>query len=177
MILSDVGRKSRSKESTTLARDFGQRLRKLREDGSLSQRNLAERLGFETAQISRYERGVVMPNAKNLVDLAGFLRVGVAKLLLGEEDGADSSAPIHDLSLLERFRHLEKLNRKDRGIVIALIDALIDSRHLAQPLTDAPVLPPRGDRSEGKGIRKRRPRATLSGNEGRSSCSQRRTTA
>jgi transcriptional regulator with XRE-family HTH domain len=124
-----VGRKGRSKESTTLAKEFGQRLRQLREEGSLSQRELAERLGLETAQISRYERGLVMPNAENLIDLARFLRVGVAKLLLGQEDDSTpSEPPIQDLSLLERFRDVERLSRKDREIVIALIDALIASR-------------------------------------------------
>lgn len=70
-----------------------------------------------------------MPNAENLIDIARFLRVGVAKLLLGEEDGSkNGEPPIQDLSLLERFRDLEKLSRKDREMVIGLIDAVIASR-------------------------------------------------
>lgn len=131
-----MGRKGRSKETATLAKEFGQRLRKLREERSLSQRELAERTGLETAQVSRYERGLVMPNAENLIDIARFLRVGVAKLLLGEEETSDGKEPpIRDISLLERFRDLEKLSRKDREIVIALIDAVIASRQYEEVTT------------------------------------------
>ena len=36
--------------------------------------------------------------------------------------------PVHDLSLLERFRDMEKLSRKDRETVITVIDALLTSR-------------------------------------------------
>lgn len=99
----------------------------------LSQRALAEGIGIETAQISRYERGVVMPNAETLIDLASFLRVSVGMLLTGESEAAGvAAAPIHDISLLERFRDVEKLNRKDREMIIGLIDAIIASRQHEQ---------------------------------------------
>lgn len=116
-----------------LAKEFGQRLRKLRDERFLSQRELATGLGIETAQISRYERGIVMPNAETSIELAKFLKVPIGMLLLGHEDGtSDSEPPIQDLSLLERFRDLEKLSRKDREVVIALIDAMITSRQFEE---------------------------------------------
>lgn len=117
-----------------LAKEFGQRLRKLRDERFLSQRELATGLGIETAQISRYERGIVMPNAETSIELAKFLKVPIGVLLLGQEDGASSGdqPPIQDLSLLERFRDLEKLSRKDREVVIALIDAMITSRQFEE---------------------------------------------
>lgn len=122
-------RTARTKKSEALMIEFGKRLRKIREDRLLSQRALADGIGIETAQISRYERGVVMPNAETLIELATFLRVSIGKLLTGEEDGASAAgAPIRDISLLERFRDVEKLSRKDREMVINLIDAVISSR-------------------------------------------------
>ena len=115
------------------AKNFGQRLRQLREERFLSQQALADGIDVQIAQISRYERGISMPNAETLADLAKFLRVSVGKLLLGEEDhDSTASAPIHDVSLLERFRDLEKLDRKDREVAITLIDALIESRQHEQ---------------------------------------------
>jgi len=115
--------------------EFGKRLRKLREDRLLSQRQLAEGIAIETAQISRYERGIVMPNAETLIDLATFLRVSVGKLLTGEEArGLIGEPPIQDISLLERFRDLEKMSRKDREMVIGLIDAVIASRRVDEAL-------------------------------------------
>lgn len=115
-----------------LAKEFGQRLRALREERFLSQRQVAEGIGTETTQISRYERGVVMPAAETIIDLAGFFRVGVGKLLVGKEETSSGAQPIQDSYLLERFRDLEKLERKDREMVIALIDAVIASRQHEQ---------------------------------------------
>lgn len=115
-----------------LAKTFGGRLRKIREERFLSQRQLAEGIAIETVQISRYERGIALPGADTLLDLATFLRVGVGSLLAGEDAAAGSEPPIHDITLLERFRDLEKLDRKDRQMVIDLIDAVIASRQIEQ---------------------------------------------
>lgn len=116
-----------------LGKDFGERLRKLREERHLSQRELAIGIGIEIAQVSRYERGIVMPSAETLLALATFLRVGVG-LLFGQKEDAAAAAkqPIQDLSLLERFRDLERLDRKDREVAIAVIDALIASRQFEE---------------------------------------------
>lgn len=125
-----MGRKKRTGKDVMLAKGFGRRLRKLRDERSLSQSELARAIGSETAHISRYERGVVMPNAESLLELATFLRVDVGFLLTGQESGQGQGddLPIHDLSLLERFRDLEKLSRKDREVIITIIDALLSTR-------------------------------------------------
>ncbi len=68
-----------------------------------------------------------------LLALARVLRVSVGLLLGQESDTAAADRhPIQDISLLERFRDLEKLSRKDREVVIALIDAWIGSRQVEQ---------------------------------------------
>lgn len=127
---------ARRQKSSPLAQQFGERLRQLREQRFLSQRDLAKAVGIEVAQISRYERGLYMPSAETLVDLARVLRVGVGRLLVGEDEGSPiTDEPIRDISLLERFRDLEKLSRKDREIVIALIDAVIASRQYDEVAT------------------------------------------
>lgn len=129
--MAEAGRRKASK----MAQDFGKRLRMHREQRFLSQRELAAGIGIEVAQISRYERGLYMPNAETLVELARFLRIGVSAILTGETDGAPASPqepPVQDISLLERFRELEKLERKDREVVIALIDAWVGSKQHEQ---------------------------------------------
>lgn len=118
----------RRKQPSPLAKDFGKRLRRIREDRLLSQRQLAEGIGIEVAQVSRYERGLFLPNVETLVDLAEFLRVSVTMLLFAREEGAAQEPPIQDITLLERFRRVEKLDRKDREMVVGLVDALIASR-------------------------------------------------
>lgn len=116
---------------------FGPRLRRLREQKDLSQFELAQLVDVEPGLISRYERGVGMPGSRTLVALARVLDVTVGRLLLGEEDDARSRAhaPIRDAVLLERFRELDSLDRKQRQLVIDLIDAVLASSHLGSVQT------------------------------------------
>lgn len=113
-----------------LARDFGERLKKMREERQLSQRQLASGIDVEPPHISRYERGLFMPNAETLIALARFLEVSVGQLLLGDDGAGDFEKGPKDLALWERFQELEKLERKDREVVIALIDAWVRSRQM-----------------------------------------------
>ena len=101
--------KARGKKDVLLARDLGARLRKIREARFVSQRELAKGIHIETAQISRYERGLSLPSLETLVDLCRFLQVGLEALVLGREGTTPPTAdpPIQDISLLERFRELE----------------------------------------------------------------------
>ena len=120
-----------------LAKELGGRLRKIREARFVSQRELAKAIHIEPTQISRYERGLSLPSLETLVDLSHFLRVGPGALVLGEDDATPRGAeqPIEDISLLERFRELEKLKRKDREMVIELIDAWIGSRQMEEVIS------------------------------------------
>jgi transcriptional regulator with XRE-family HTH domain len=126
--------KARGRKDLMLAKELGGRLRKIREDRFVSQRELAKAIRIEVAQISRYERGLSLPSVETLADLVRFLRVDLGTLVFGtaEKAGTSNGPPIEDISLLERFRELEKLKRKDRETVIELIDAWISSRQLEE---------------------------------------------
>jgi transcriptional regulator with XRE-family HTH domain len=112
------------KKSSMLASEFGKRLRTLREQRGLTQRQLAERIEAQVPQISRYEAGGIMPNAETLVALSDVLRVGLDELIVGR-DGARPAAPVRDVRLLERMQELEKLDRRFRDTAIAVIDAIV----------------------------------------------------
>ena len=107
-----------------LASDFGKRLRTIREDRGLTQRQLADRIEVYVPQISRYESGGAMPSAETLIALSEVLQVGLDELVLGR-DNDHEEAPIRDLRLLERLRELEKLDRRFRDTAIAVIDAIV----------------------------------------------------
>lgn len=115
---------------------FGSRLRKLREARGFTQGELAERVGIELVQISRYERGQALPNAETLVSLAEVLKTETDVLLRGESSalrqaGAEDNL---DLPLLERFRDLQKLSKRDRDAVILLIDSVLARGDVEQRL-------------------------------------------
>ncbi|MFN7975231.1 MAG: helix-turn-helix transcriptional regulator [Acidobacteriota bacterium] len=106
--------------------EFGRRLRVLREERGLTQRELAERSGAQTPQISRYESGAFLPAAETLIGISKVLRVDLNALLLGERDrNPEDAIPIKDVRLLERLRELEKLDRRFRDAAVTVIDALI----------------------------------------------------
>ncbi len=108
-----------------LALGFAARLRKLREARGLTQKDLANRIDIEVVQVSRYERGQYLPNAETLVTLARVLQVDLNLLLLGEASGSGEVTPILDIPLLERFKDLQKLPKRDREAVILLIDSVL----------------------------------------------------
>lgn len=102
----------------------------MREQGGLTQRELAERINAEVPQISRYETGAYMPNAETLVAIAQALRVDLDQLLLGRVDGKPGDdVSIKDVRLLERVRELEKLDRRFRDTAIAVLEAIILQGH------------------------------------------------
>jgi transcriptional regulator with XRE-family HTH domain len=108
---------------------FGKRLRALREESGLTQRELAARVNTQLAQISRYEHDFYLPNAETLVQLARVLQVDLNTLLLGKSaSDADKSAPLKNVVLLERLPDIDDLPRDDQAMLVRLIDALIKSR-------------------------------------------------
>ena len=111
------------KKSSMLATDFGKRLRALREQRGLTQRHVAERIGVQVPQISRYEAGGAMPSAETLIELSDVLEVGLDELVLGRN--GKRAEEVRDVRLLERVRELEKLDRRFRETAIAVIDAIV----------------------------------------------------
>lgn len=59
---------------------LGHSIKKLRQDLSLSQEQLAERCGFDRTYISMLERGTRNPTLLNLLKLANGLEISVSKL-------------------------------------------------------------------------------------------------
>ena len=110
-------------------KEFAERLRQVRHDRGLSQRQLAGLVRCETMLISRYERGTGLPKMDTLIGLAQALRISVDELATGRKPAdATSDVPIRNVLLLERFRDLETLPKDDQSVAMKLLDALIAAR-------------------------------------------------
>ncbi len=107
---------------STEALVFGRRLKELRKKRGLSQKELAAAIGVHQFQISKYETGAYFPTVGNVIEIARFLRVGLAELF-GEV--VPDEADVRNLRLLHRFRELESLPKEDQDVVVKLIDAWI----------------------------------------------------
>ncbi len=64
---------------------FGQRLKELREDKKLSQRQLAKTLGTSQPNLQRWEKGLFEPDQNTMIVIAEYFGVS-ADYLLGLED-------------------------------------------------------------------------------------------
>jgi|ERR1043165_4114679 transcriptional regulator with XRE-family HTH domain len=130
---------ARAKKTAMFSLGFGNRLRKIREARGFTQRDLADRVKIELVQISRYERGQALPNAETLVALAEVLQVDIDVLLRGERFATirPNDEEELDLPLLERFRDLQKLSKRDRDAIILLIDSVLARGDVEQRLKAA----------------------------------------
>ena len=113
-----------------LARGFGERLHRYREDRGLSQRQLAEQVGVDQSQIGRYERGLILPAADTVVAIAEALRISTDTLLLGKADRQGQDLPVKNLVLLERFEELAALDRREQQIILEILDSLLARRRI-----------------------------------------------
>ncbi len=68
-----------------MSKNFGEKLRKIREQKGLSQKNLADKLFVTRSTIARWENGSRMPDVKMMSMIAEFLGVSVDTLLNREQ--------------------------------------------------------------------------------------------
>lgn len=101
---------------------FGQRLKALRKQKGLTQKDLAERVGVRQAQLNKYEGGTNAPALEKVVELAEVLDVTVDYLLSGDQS---APKPLHNVRLWDRFKTLQELPKDDLESVIKVLDALI----------------------------------------------------
>ncbi len=71
-------------------KEFGERIRQLREQAGLSQAALGARLGIDQSGISRLEDGLRTVTARELVSIGDVFRVSLAQLV--ESDGQNVPA-------------------------------------------------------------------------------------
>jgi transcriptional regulator with XRE-family HTH domain len=104
--------------------EFGQRLKSLRKQKNLSQQEIGEMTGMHFTNISRYERGLAMPNSDTLKKLSEALEVSGDYLIHGEvEDGA--RARFEDRELLRQFQTIQSFDEEDKRVVKKLLEAFI----------------------------------------------------
>lgn len=95
-----------------MSAEFGNLLRKAREEKGLSQTELAEKTGLQPSAISHFELGRRSPSFDNLRILADALAVTV-DYLLGRESDSHSAGP----TAQQLFRNFEQLTHSDQEVV------------------------------------------------------------
>lgn len=104
------------------------RVKQLRTENKWSQGELADRIGGDAAQISRYEHGHIAPSADALIRLAEAFDVSCDYLLLDDAPRRPFRTPEDGLG--DRLANLDELDNDDLELVVRFIDALVTKTRL-----------------------------------------------
>ena len=105
---------------------IGKFIAKKRQEKDFTQESLAEELGISNRSISKWERGICLPDANNLAKLCKLFGVSYNELLSGEEINQKDYQKFAEKKL-EEFSEIETAQNKKflmYEIVIGLISAV-----------------------------------------------------
>ena len=108
---------------------IGKFIAKCRKQKQLTQLQLADKLGITDKAISKWERGIAMPDTSIMLELCDILCISVNELLNGERINMENSNEKNEQLLLDMAKELETKNKtiwsSMRAIMIVSIAALI----------------------------------------------------
>ena len=87
---------------------IGKFIAKCRKGVNLTQAQLAEKLGITDKAVSKWERGIAMPDSSIMLELCGILGISVNELLSGEKINMENNDQKSERLLLEMAKELEK---------------------------------------------------------------------
>ena len=90
---------------------IGRFIAERRKKANLTQMQLAEKLGITDKAISKWERGMAMPDSSIMLELCGILGISVNELLSGEKINMEDSSQKNEQLLLDMANDLEKKNK------------------------------------------------------------------
>ena len=90
---------------------IGRFIAECRKKANLTQLQLAEKLGITDKAVSKWERGVAMPDTSIMLELCDILCISVNELLSGEKINMENSNQKNEQILLEMAKELEKKNK------------------------------------------------------------------
>lgn len=98
---------------------IAERIRLIRQQKELSQKELADRSGVNIKSLSRYELGTSIPPADALKDIADALGVSADALL------SDHTGAIQDTELMRKFTLIQDLKGDTKKLVDEFLDMVI----------------------------------------------------
>ena len=89
---------------------IGKFIAECRKTKNLTQMQLAEKLGITDKAISKWERGIAMPDSSTMLELCDILGISVNELLSGEKISMENNQKNEQL-LLDMAKELERKNK------------------------------------------------------------------
>ena len=90
---------------------IGKFIAECRKKVNLTQMQLAEKLGITDKAISKWERGIAMPDSSIMLEMCDILGISVNELLSGEKISMENSNQKNEQLLLDMAKELERKNK------------------------------------------------------------------
>ena len=90
---------------------IGKFIAECRKDKNLTQMQLAEKLGITDKAISKWERGIAMPDTSLMLELCDILGISVNELLSGEKINMENNNQKNEQLLLQMAKEVEQKNK------------------------------------------------------------------
>ena len=90
---------------------IGKFIAECRREHRLTQLQLAEKLGITDKAVSKWERGIAMPDSSAMLPLCDILGISVNELLIGERMITENVNEKNEQLLLEMTKELERKNK------------------------------------------------------------------
>ena len=90
---------------------IGKFIAECRKKANLTQMQLAEKLGITDKAISKWERGMAMPDTSIMLELCDILGISVNELLSGEKINMENNNQKNEQLLLDMAKELEKKSK------------------------------------------------------------------
>jgi len=100
---------------------LGEKIRELRKMHSMTQEDLAKKIGVKQPNLNRWEKGGRNPSLTTLKKVAKVFNVSLDILAFDEKDLKNLS--IKDKNLLAKLNALNKINEDDKETLLRLINS------------------------------------------------------
>ena len=90
---------------------IGRFIAECRKKVNLTQLQLADKLGITDKAVSKWERGITMPDTSIMLSLCEILKISVNELLCGEKLIMENNNPKNEQLLLDMAKELEQKNK------------------------------------------------------------------
>ena len=90
---------------------IGRFIAECRKQKNLTQMQLAQKLNITDKAVSKWERGIAMPDSSIMLELCDILGISVNELLSGEKINMENSNQKNEQLLLDMAKELEKKNK------------------------------------------------------------------
>ena len=91
---------------------IGKFIAEYRKKKNLTQKELAEKLGITDKAISKWERGIAMPDSSIMLELCDILGISVNELLCGEIVTMDNFNDKMEKTLIEMIKQKEQADKR-----------------------------------------------------------------